>query len=116
MNEGCATFVHYTIVNRLYDKRLISEGALLEILHGHANVLTQFDFDDKRYGGINPYALGFAMMQDIQRICVAPNDEDREWFPEIAGREELARCSARCLGELSGRILCTAVPLAESDP
>ena len=30
MNEGCATFVHYTIVNRLYDKGLISEGALLE--------------------------------------------------------------------------------------
>src|SRR5208337_2279624 len=27
MNEGCATFVHYTIVNRLYDKGLISEGA-----------------------------------------------------------------------------------------
>ena len=88
MNEGCATFVHYTIVNRLYDKGLISEGALLEILHGHANVLTQFDFDDKRYGGINPYALGFAMMQDIQRICVAPNEEDREWFPEIAGCED----------------------------
>ena len=21
MNEGCATFVHYTIMNRLYDKR-----------------------------------------------------------------------------------------------
>ena len=88
MNEGCATFVHYTIVNRLYDKGLISEGALLEILHSHANVVTQFDFDDKRYGGINPYALGFAMMQDIQRICVAPTDEDREWFPEIAGRED----------------------------
>jgi stage V sporulation protein R len=88
MNEGCATFVHYTIVNRLYDKGLISEGALLEILHSHANVLAQFDFDDKRYGGINPYALGFAMMQDIQRICVAPTDEDREWFPEIAGRED----------------------------
>lgn len=88
MNEGCATFVHYTIVNRLYDKGLISEGALLEILHSHANVLTQFDFDDKRYSGINPYALGFAMMQDIQRICVAPTVEDREWFPEIAGRED----------------------------
>ena len=88
MNEGCATFVHYTIVNRLYDKGLISEGALLEILHSHANVVAQFDFDDKHYGGINPYALGFAMMQDIQRICVAPTDEDREWFPEIAGRED----------------------------
>ena len=49
-----ATFVRYTIVNRLYDKGLISDGALLEILHSHANVLAQFDFDDKRYGGINP--------------------------------------------------------------
>jgi spore cortex formation protein SpoVR/YcgB (stage V sporulation) len=88
LNEGCATFVHYTIVNRLYDKGLISEGALLEILHIHANVVAQFDFDDQRYRGVNPYALGFAMMQDIQRICVAPTDEDREWFPEIAGHED----------------------------
>ena len=48
MNEGCATFVHYTIVNRLYDEGLISEGALLEILHSHANVVAQFDFDDQR--------------------------------------------------------------------
>ncbi len=90
MNEGCATFVHYTIVNRLFDKGLISEGALLEILHSHANVIAQFDFDDPRYGGFNPYALGFAMMQDIQRICVAPSDEDREWFPDIAGRQDWA--------------------------
>lgn len=88
MNEGCATFVHYTIVNRLYDKGLISEGALLEILTSHANVIAQFDYDDQRFSGFNPYALGFAMMQDIQRICVAPTDEDREWFPDIAGRQD----------------------------
>ncbi len=88
MNEGCATFVHYTIVNRLYDEGLISEGALLEILHSHSNVVAQFDFDDPRFGDINPYALGFAMMQDIQRICVAPTAEDREWFPDIAGRPD----------------------------
>lgn len=25
------------------------------------------------------------MMQDIERICVAPTAEDRDWFPEIAG-------------------------------
>jgi stage V sporulation protein R len=90
MNEGCATFVHYTIVNRLYDKGLISEGALLEILHSHANVIAQFDFDDQRFTGFNPYALGFAMMQDIQRICLAPTDEDREWFPDIVGRQDWA--------------------------
>jgi stage V sporulation protein R len=90
MNEGCATFVHYVIANRLYDQGLISEGALLEILHSHVNVVAQFDFDDRRFGGINPYALGFAMMQDVRRICVAPTDEDREWFPEIAGRPDWA--------------------------
>ncbi len=88
MNEGCATFVHYTIVNRLYDKGLISEGALLEILHSHANVIAQFDYNDQRFSGFNPYALGFAMVQDIRRICEAPTAEDREWFPAIAGRED----------------------------
>jgi spore cortex formation protein SpoVR/YcgB (stage V sporulation) len=61
---------------------------MLEILHNHTNVLTQPDFDDPRYGGINPYALGFAMMQDIRRICEDPTEEDREWFPQIAGHAD----------------------------
>ncbi|MBN9672583.1 SpoVR family protein [Roseibium aggregatum] len=85
MNEGCACFVHYYILNKLYEDGRISDGAMLEILHSHTNVLTQPDFDDPRFGGINPYALGFAMMQDIRRICEAPQEEDREWFPDIAG-------------------------------
>lgn len=85
MNEGCATFVHHYIMNRLYDDGLLSEGAMLEILHSHSNVVFQPDFDDPRYGGINPYALGLAMMQDIRRICTEPAAEDRIWFPEIAG-------------------------------
>ncbi|HHC75273.1 MAG TPA: SpoVR family protein, partial [Thiothrix sp.] len=34
---------------------------------------------------INPYALGFAMMQDIRRVCEKPTDEDRRWLPDIAG-------------------------------
>ena len=88
MNEGCATFVHYTIVNRLFDKGVISEGALLEILHSHSNVVFQPGFDDQRHSGMNPYALGFAMMQDIQRICTEPTEEDREWFPDIAGNND----------------------------
>ncbi len=85
MNEGCATFVHYTIINTLYDQGRLSEGAMLEMLDSHASVVFQPDFDDPRHRGINPYALGFEMMQDIKRICVEPTDEDREWFPEIAG-------------------------------
>jgi len=85
MNEGCATFVHHYIVNELYEKGLLSEGAMLEILHSHSSVVYQADYDSPRYGGINPYALGFNMMQDIKRICVEPKPEDMEWFPEIAG-------------------------------
>jgi len=85
MNEGCATFVHYTIMNLLYDRGLITEGSLLEFIHSHASVIYQPDFDDKRYYGINPYALGYGMMADIRRICEHPTDEDREWFPQFAG-------------------------------
>jgi len=85
MNEGCACFTHYHIMNALHAKGLLTDGAMLEILHNHTNVLTQPDFDDPRHGGVNPYALGFAMMQDIRRVCEAPTEEDREWFSDIAG-------------------------------
>lgn len=88
MNEGCATFTHHYITNALYDRGQISEGALLEILHSHSNVLFQPDFDDPRFNGLNPYAIGFAMMCDIRRICTEPTDEDREWFPDLAGDED----------------------------
>ncbi|MGH6805326.1 MAG: SpoVR family protein, partial [Ensifer adhaerens] len=85
MNEGCATFVHYSIINRLFDQGKLSEGAMLELLASHANVVFQPGFDNSRFYGLNPYALGFAMMQDIERICTVPTEEDREWFPTIAG-------------------------------
>ncbi len=85
MNEGCATYTHYTIMNRLHQKGQISDGAMLEFLHSHTSVVFQPDFDDQRFSGINPYALGFAMMQDIQRIAENPTEEDREWFPDLAG-------------------------------
>ncbi|MBV9118913.1 MAG: SpoVR family protein [Acetobacteraceae bacterium] len=86
MNEGCATYVHYKIMNRLHEKGLLTDGSMVEFLRSHTNVVFQPEFDDPRYSGINPYALGFAMMQDIERICVAPTEEDRDWFPAIAGR------------------------------
>ena len=110
MNEGCATFVHYHIVNQLYEKGLISEGALLEILHSHSNVVYQADYDDPRYNGVNPYALGFAMMQDIQRICVAPTAEDHEWFPDLAGRADWRGALKDIWANFRDRILRAAVP------
>jgi spore cortex formation protein SpoVR/YcgB (stage V sporulation) len=85
MNEGCATYCHYAIMNRLHETGQISDGSFLEFLTSHTNVVMQPAFDDPRYSGFNPYALGFAMMQDIERIVTKPEDEDREWFPDIAG-------------------------------
>jgi spore cortex formation protein SpoVR/YcgB (stage V sporulation) len=85
MNEGCATFVHYTIMNTMYDRGLITEGSWLEFMHSHTGVVFQPEFNDKRYYGFNPYALGYGMMADIRRICEQPTDEDRDWFPELAG-------------------------------
>ena len=75
-------------MTRLHEKGLINDGSYLEFLHSHTSVVLQPEFDDRRYSGINPYALGFAMMQDIERISLTPTDEDRSWFPDIAGNRD----------------------------
>jgi spore cortex formation protein SpoVR/YcgB (stage V sporulation) len=85
MNEGCATYVHYKIMNRLFDLGKISDGVMLEFLASHSAVVFQPDFDDPRYSGLNPYALGFEMMCDIERVVTDPTEEDRAFLPEIAG-------------------------------
>lgn len=77
MNEGFATFTHYNIINKMYDEGLVDDGFMLQFFESHTAVVTQRDFSN-----INPYALGFAMFQDIKRICMEPTDEDREWFKE----------------------------------
>jgi stage V sporulation protein R len=87
MNEGWATFWHYTLLNQLYAEGLVTDGFMIEFLQSHTNVIYQPAFDSKYYSGINPYALGFAMMTDIRRICENPTDEDRHWFPDIAGSD-----------------------------
>lgn len=85
MNEGWATFWHYTILQHLYSEGLVSDKFMLEVLHSHTNVVYQPPYNSKYYSGINPYALGFAMFTDLRRICEQPTDEDKEWFPDIAG-------------------------------
>ena len=85
MNEGWATFWHYTLLNTLYDEGYLSDGVMIEWLGSHTNVVYQPRVGDRGYSGINPYALGFAMYNDIQRICQNPTEEDRQWFPELAG-------------------------------
>ncbi len=89
MNEGWATFWHYTLLNTLYQEGRLEDGFMMEFLHSHSNVVYQPPVTKQYYSGINPYALGFSMMSDIRRICENPTDEDREWFPELAGSDWL---------------------------
>ncbi len=87
MNEGWATFWHYTLLNEMYDRGLVDEGFMFEILQSHTNVVMQPGYDQRGYSGINPYALGFAMFKDLRRICEHPDAEDREWFPDIVDKD-----------------------------
>ncbi len=90
MNEGWATFWHHHLLNTLYDDGWLTDGVMIEWLKSHTNVIFQPPVGHPGYSGINPYALGFAMYTDIKRICEAPTDEDREWFPDLAGTPWLA--------------------------
>lgn len=89
MNEGWATFWHYTLMNALYDEHLVTDEFMLEILQNHTNVIRQPAYNSPYYNGINPYTLGFHMMQDIRRISENPTDEDKQWFPHLANTDWL---------------------------
>lgn len=86
LNEGFATFTHYHIMTEMNEQGLITDGSYLEFLQSHCNVVTQLPWTSKYYSGINVYALGFAMLMDIKRICQNPDAEDKKWFPELIGK------------------------------
>ncbi|MBE8215381.1 MAG: SpoVR family protein [Endozoicomonadaceae bacterium] len=84
MNEGWATFWHYTLMNELYNNHKITESAMLYFFTIHTNVVHQPEYDSAIYQGMNPYALGFNIFKDLRRICENPTQEDKQWFPDIA--------------------------------
>jgi spore cortex formation protein SpoVR/YcgB (stage V sporulation) len=86
MNEGWATFVDHHIMTHMHEEGYINDGAYLEFLKDHTNVVYQPTY--KQSAGFNPYALGFAMFKDIERICKSPTEEDKYWFPDIAGEKD----------------------------
>ncbi len=57
MNEGWATYWHYTILNRLN----LPQQLHLEFLSRHNQVVRPF------LGGLNPYYMGFKMFKDIEK-------------------------------------------------
>ena len=89
MNEGWATFWHYTLLHTLYDEGLVNEGFMLEFLQSHTNVIYQPAFDSPSFNGMNPYTLGYAIFTDLRRLCEKPTAEDKRFFPDIAGSDWL---------------------------
>lgn len=85
-NEGFATFTHYNIIHKLREKELIDHSYMLEFYDMHTAVVAQPPYT--QYPQINVYALGFAIFQDIKRMCLNPTPEDKLWFPDIAGNPD----------------------------
>jgi stage V sporulation protein R len=64
LNEGYATFTHYYILNRLYDKGLIDEGSMHEFFRMHSGVIAQ-----RAQAAFNPYKLGFEIFMSLKAAC-----------------------------------------------
>ncbi|WP_439882312.1 SpoVR family protein [Pontibacter sp. MBLB2868] len=89
MNEGFATFTHYHIINKMFDEGYVNDGFMLEFIKSHSGVLYQPEYNSKFYSGLNPYTLGFNIFMDIKRMCQEPTAEDRQWFPDLVGKDWL---------------------------
>lgn len=87
MNEGWACFWHYTLLNAMYDEGLVTDEFMLEILQSHTGVVYQPAYNSEYFNGINPYTLGYNMMQDIKRIAENPTEEDKRYFPDLANSD-----------------------------
>ena len=86
INEGWATFTHYYVVNRMNELGYLDDGFMLEFFDNHTKVVYQPSY--KQSGPyFNPYALGFNIFMDIKRICEDPTEEDKEWFPNLIGKD-----------------------------
>ena len=70
MNEGWACFWHFHILHELYRDGLVTDGFMMEFLQYHTAVVYQPPFNSPHYSGINPYTLGYSMMQ-ASSACVS---------------------------------------------
>ncbi|MEM8964781.1 MAG: SpoVR family protein [Bacteroidota bacterium] len=89
MNEGFATFMHYHIINKMFEEGYLDDGFMLEFIKSHSGVIFQPPYNSPYFSGLNPYTLGFNIFMDIKRICQEPTDEDRSWFPNLIGKDWL---------------------------
>ena len=108
MNEGCATYRHHRIMNAAARAAARSTTApFLEFLHSHTNVVLPAGFRRPAlFGGINPYALGFAHDAATSSASApTPTEEDRAVVPRHRRQRRRHGTLQRRLGELPRREL-----------
>ena len=88
VHESAAVWCHMHIMNRLFEKGLIPEGFLIECANVTASVIYQESYRHWRHGW-NIYALGYKIAQEIERICLSPTDEDKEFARDWAGNGDV---------------------------
>lgn len=92
LNEGMATYTHDRILTTMRDIGLMDLGMYAEYKQLNAGATYQpsavryvRDEEGKiqqQFVGadINIYTLGFKILEEIERICREPTDEDKKWF------------------------------------
>lgn len=97
VHEGVACTIQWKVMNRLSPLELggLTNTAMNNFFDIHNRVIAQpgYGREREKFNGkfhvspINYYSLGFRMFQDIERICTNPTNEDKEWFPKLAGAD-----------------------------
>jgi stage V sporulation protein R len=113
MNEGWATFWHYTLINTLYDEGLLSDGFMMEFLHSHTNVVYQpgYNSPGTRASTPTPSVL------PCGRTSAASASTPRRRPPLVPRhrRQQLARNLRLRDAQLQGRELHRPVPVTQGD-
>jgi stage V sporulation protein R len=97
MNEGWASYWHYTIMNALN----LSQDLHFEFLVCHNQVLRPFP------GGLNPYHMGFVLLQDIEKRWNSEAGISEDDFREMSPEEQ---------SDTPGRKKIFEVRLSDRDP
>ena len=79
MNEGWASIWHSRIMRKLGDRGVISDSEIVEFAQLHSGVLSP------SRTSLNPYYLGFKMLEDIEQRWDNPTREEQERFGRKAG-------------------------------
>ncbi len=80
MNEGWASLWHSRIMRKLGDNGVISNSETLEFAQLHSGVLSP------SRTSLNPYYLGFKILEDIERRWDNPTEEERERLGRKPGK------------------------------